>query len=194
MVQSFISISELDLIKKIADKDRFAFSEFYNRFFRVVFNRSLRIVGDVGEAEEVVQEVFLQIWNTADTYNSKRGEILSWIINITKSRAIDKLRNIKFKKHSITIKEEYLLLKYDFKTKTEENTEKSLIIKNALDNLPTEQKKVIEIVYYDGFTQIEAAKKLKIPIGTIKTRIRLAVLKLRADLSPYFNDEIIANF
>ena len=194
MEESILSTKEYDLIKKIADKDGTAFSDFYNMYSKFVYNRSLRIVCDRGEAEEVVQEVFLQIWNTAETYNSSRGELLSWVLNITKSRAIDKLRNTKFKKQTISIKEECPLLKCDFRIKTEEEVEKTLIIKSALENLPTDQKKAIEIVYYDGLTQFEAAEKLKIPVGTIKTRIRLAVLKLRVNLSPYFNDETVANF
>ena len=186
-------MSESELISGIVHKDRSAFSELYNRFSQSVFKWSLKIVKDKGEAEEVVQEVFLQIWNTAATYNSNRGEIATWIINITRSRAIDKLRNSKFKKQNITIKEEILLLKYDTRIKFEEKSENRSIIKNALNKLPTEQKKAIETVYYDGLTHIEAAEKLKIPVGTIKTRIRLAVSKLRIALLPYFKDQLLSN-
>ena len=193
MDQGIEWMTESDLINRIVDKDRSAFSELYNRFSQSVFKWSLRIVKDKGEAEEVVQEVFLQIWNTAATYNSNRGEISTWIINITRSRAIDKLRNSKFKNQNITIKDEILLLKYDTRIKFEEKSQNRSIIKNALNKLPTEQKKAIEIVYYDGLTHIEAAEKLKIPVGTIKTRIRLAVSKLRIDLSPYFKDQLLSN-
>ena len=193
MGHSHSRISESELIIKIADKDRSAFSELYNRFSASVFKWSLRIVRDRDEAEEVVQEVFLQIWKSAKSYNSERGEIATWIINITKSRSIDKLRNTKFKRKNISIGEE-LLTKKRSGLMTEEKTEDRNIIKNALEKLPAEQKRAIEIVFFGGFTHHEAAEKLQIPVGTIKTRIRLAVSKLRVDLSTYFNDRMISNY
>ena len=188
MEQSIAWMSQSDLIDRITDRDILAFSELYNRFSSTVFHRSMKILRDKGEAEEVVQEVFLQIWNTAETYNSNSGQISTWIINITRSRAIVKLRNTRFKKQIITIRDEFIQLKYDLRMKVQEKAENRVIIKNVLEKLPKEQKKAIKIVYYDGLTHLEAAEKLKIPVGTIKTRIRLAVSKLRIDLSPFFND------
>jgi RNA polymerase sigma-70 factor (ECF subfamily) len=175
----------MGLIPKVALKDKSAFNELYNRFSQVVFNLAMRIVADRGEAEEIVQEVFFQIWDKASLYDSNRGAESTWIINIARSRAIDRLRTLGFRKFNTEINEEKINHKSDLASLIEQKDERKTIIQKALDSLPDEQRVAIEMVYFEGYTHYEIAEKLNQPVGTIKTRISLGVAKLRKQIAPY---------
>ncbi|MGH7807215.1 MAG: sigma-70 family RNA polymerase sigma factor [Thermodesulfobacteriota bacterium] len=176
----------MDLIPRIARKDKAAFNELYHGFSQVVFNLGFRVLRDRGEAEEIVQEVFFQVWDKASSYDPNRGAVTTWIMNITRSRAIDRLRTLGFRKLNTEMDVERINPKSDFIRITEGDKEKRTIIQKALDNLPEEQRLAVEMAYFDGFTHYEIAERLNKPVGTIKTRITLGVARLRKQLIHYF--------
>jgi RNA polymerase sigma-70 factor (ECF subfamily) len=143
---------------------------------------------DKEDAEEVVQEIFLQVWNKAYSYDSERGAVSTWILNIARSRSIDKLRTVGYRQRNIEIDEEKVNSNDDVSRIIEDREESKKVIRQALENLPDKQRIAIEIVYFEGFTHLEAAEKLNEPVGTIKTRIRLGVLKLKEKIMPYLED------
>jgi RNA polymerase sigma-70 factor (ECF subfamily) len=180
--------SFMDLIPRVARKDKAAFNELYYGFSQVVFNLAFRILRDKGEAEEIVQDVFFQVWDKAPSYDPKRGAVTTWTMNIARSRAIDRLRTLGFRKLNTVMDVERINPKSDFVRITEGNEEKRTIIQKALDNLPEEQRLAVEMAYFDGFTHYEIAERLNKPVGTIKTRITLGVARLRKQLIPYFHE------
>ncbi len=175
-----------DLMVRVAKKDKAAFNQLYDRFSQVVYNLSFRILKDRGEAEEIVQEVFFQIWEKASSYDPGRGAESTWILNIARSRAIDKLRALGFMRFNAELDVEKINPKSDFHRITEGKEEKRTIIQAALDNLPEEQRVAVEMAYFEGFTHYEIAEMLNKPVGTIKTRITLGVARLRKQLVNYF--------
>jgi RNA polymerase sigma-70 factor (ECF subfamily) len=169
-----------ELINRLRKGDKSAFREVYARYSQVVFNLALRMLRSREEAEEVVQEIFLQVWNKADSYDSQRGAISTWIVNIARSRSIDKLRTLGYRGQTTELN--------DFSRIIEDREESRKIIREALDSLPDNQRIAIEMVFFEGLTHIEAAERLNEPVGTIKTRIRLGVAKLKEKISPYIGD------
>ena len=185
MPRKYSETKDTELLPKIAEKDLSAFDEIYTRFSQVVYNLSYKVLNNKNDAEEVVQEVFLQIWNKASNYDKVRGAVSTWIINITRSRAIDKFRSLKNVRNTSFLDNDILDLIAPKIFIIEDASERKNIIKNALEQIPADQKDVIDKVYFEGATHIEAADILKIPVGTVKTRLRLGILKLRESISPY---------
>lgn len=185
-----MSNRELDqqLIEKVKNGDKTAFKEVYSKFSQVTYNLALRILKDKEDAEEVVQEIFLQVWNKAYSYDSERGALSTWVLNIARSRAIDKLRTVGYRNKNVEIDEEKLKSNADLSQTIEDKDENKNVIRQALESLPDKQRIAIELVYFEGLTHIEAAEKLEEPVGTIKTRIRLGVLKLKDKIMPYIED------
>lgn len=175
----------IDLIKR-GDKE--ALREIYSRFSQAVYNMAFRMLRDREDAEEVVQEIFLQVWNKAQTYERGRGAVSTWIINIARSRSIDKLRTLGYRDKNTELDEEKLNSNTDFSRILEDREEKNNVIFQALSALPENQRAVIELVYFEGFTHVEAAEQLKEPVGTIKTRLRLGVIKLKEKMAPYIKE------
>lgn len=177
-----------ELIEQVTRGDKSAFKEIYSRFSQVTYNLALRMLRDKEDAEEVVQEIFLQIWNKAHSYNPERGAVSTWVLNIARSRSIDKLRAVGYRNKNIEIDEEKVNSKVDLSRNIEDRDESKNVIKQALETLPEKQRIAIELVYFEGVTHIEAAEKLKEPVGTIKTRIRLGIMKLKDKIMPYIED------
>ncbi len=184
------STRELDqeLIYQVKKGDKTAFKEIYSRFSQVTYNLVLRILRDKEDAEEVVQEIFLQVWNKAYTYDPDRGAVSTWVMNIARSRAIDKLRTLGYKDINIEIDEEKVNSNEDLSRTIEDREQSKNIIKQALDSLPENQRIAIELVYFEGLTHMETAERLDVPVGTIKTRIRLGVMKLKDKIMPYIEN------
>jgi RNA polymerase sigma-70 factor (ECF subfamily) len=174
------------LVAKIACGDQQAMSLLYNGTNRLIFGLILRIIGDRSMAEEVLLDVYAQVWRQADRYDTSRGAPLGWITTIARSRAIDRLRS---ERHNLqqdelneaTTSEQTRTSNPETATAMSEMRD---IVRAALDNLPPEQREVIELSYYSGFTQTEIAARLGQPLGTIKTRTRLGMIKLREVLRP----------
>jgi RNA polymerase sigma-70 factor, ECF subfamily len=170
----------VQLIQRAAAQDREAFSQLYDRFSSLVFSLAMRILRSQSDAEDLLQEVFMQLWRQASGYSEERGSPEAWIINIARSRAIDKLRSIRRRDRS------FLLTDYPGGAESPENvenaageTEARLAMTSALRHLTEAQRKVMELAYYDGLSQSEIAEHLKEPLGTVKTRIRAGIQRLR---------------
>lgn len=182
-------VPEILLLQRIARGDTQAMSEFYDRFSRLAFGIALQVLQNSAEAEEVTQDVFLQVWNKAITYDPAQGRVLTWFSSIARHRAIDQLRRRKARPegHSVGWDE-------CCEDRSEElgSLEPGLIssqqrdaVRAALQNLPAEQREALSLAYFQGLTQQEIADRLDQPLGTVKTRIRLAMLKLRTALSAF---------
>lgn len=174
------------LISRVADGDQSALTDLYDSTSRLVFGLILRVVGDRATAEEVVLDVYTQVWRQASTYDSKRGAPLAWIMTIARTRAIDRLRS---SRHDTQNKEplDSIGETRSAGASPEENTvlsERRNLVRSALNLLSAEQREVIELAYYSGLSHSEIALKLNQPLGTVKTRTRLGMMKLRDTLRP----------
>ena len=170
----------LHLIQQVAKQDRDAFSQLYDRFSTLVFTLAMRMLKARSDAEDLLQEVFVQVWRQAQNYSAERGSPEAWIINIARSRAIDKIRSIRRMQKSFVHTDD------PARAESPENVESSaaesetrLTMNSALANLPDPQRKVLELAYFDGLTQNEIADRLAEPLGTVKTRTRSGIQKLR---------------
>lgn len=173
------------LIERMAGGDESALSSLYDRSSRLIFGLLLRILNDAGLAEEVLLDVYMQVWRQAGKYDPARGKTLAWLVTIARSRAIDRLRSIRqeeTRKESLDAAGGQGLA---FTTAFEDPTlapERQRIVRSALATLPHEQREVIEMAYYLGLSHSEIAARLGQPLGTVKTRTRLGMMKLREQL------------
>jgi RNA polymerase sigma-70 factor (ECF subfamily) len=139
--------------------------------------RMLRISPD---AEDLLQEVFVQVWHQANRYSEERGSPEAWIVNIARSRAIDKLRSIRRMERSLILTDDPATAESsDNVESSAAESETKLTMNSALANLPEAQRKVLELAYFDGLSQSEIANRLKEPLGTVKTRMRSGIQRLR---------------
>lgn len=169
------------LIRRMAGEDRQAFSDFYDRYASLAFALIRRIIIQPAEAEEVLQEVFWQVWMEAGAYDEKRGSPEAWILNRARSRAIDKLRSIRRRRETFVapVDERTWPARPDETLSTGSYAEDGEAVRSALALLPGSQREVIELAFYQGLTQSEIALRLGEPLGTIKTRMRLGLERLR---------------
>ena len=168
------------LIQQVANQDRDAFSQLYDRFSTLVFTLAMRMLRVRSDAEDLLQEVFVQVWRQAQSYSAVRGSPEAWIINIARSRAIDKIRSIR------RMEKSFVLTDDPARAESSDNVESSvaesearMAMNSALANLPETQRRVLELAYFDGLTQTEIADRLAEPLGTIKTRMRSGIQRLR---------------
>ena len=175
---------EAELVRRIAERDAEALSDLYDRFSGVLLALIHRVVGGAGDAEEVLQEVFIQVWNQADRYDRSRSSVSSWLSLITRSRSIDRLR-----KNQVKDRTAQAAFAEDSRTDTSPQGVRNVLylerrrrVREALDELPDAQRQVIELAFFGGMTQSEIAESTGIPLGTVKTRTLLAMKKLRLAL------------
>ena len=174
------------LLERIAAKDKDALNALYNRYMTPVYSLSLHMLKQPPLAEEVTQDVFLNIWLKADSFNASRGNPRSWIMSVTHHRVVDVIR-ARRRAYNATDPEGYDTLERlpSSEPSVESQVTQSLDrerIMRALATLPDNQREVIELAYFEGYSQSEMAEKLSQPLGTIKTRVRLAMQKLRMSL------------
>jgi len=176
---SLFSLDDDELARLVAQRNREAFITLYDRHAARVFALVLRMLGEKMSAEEVVQDTFLKLWTRADTFSSKKGALLAWLLTIARRTALDRIRleNRRPEFGNPTNPEDTWRLSPDPNSETEEARWRSLHF--ALHDLPKEQRLVIELAYYHGMSQSQMAEYLQIPLGTIKTRLRLGMEKLR---------------
>lgn len=179
------------VISLIAQGDQQAMSALYHGTSKLVFGLVLRILGDRGLAEEVLLDVYAQVWRQAGRFDTSRGAALGWITTIARSRAIDRLRSERHNLQEYELNEATAHEAGDVDPESaSEASEMRRFIRAALDGLPPEQREVIELSYYSGLTQSEIAVKLNQPLGTVKTRTRLGMIKLREVLKPLMETTI----
>lgn len=171
------------LIEQIILQDQEALAMLYDRYAAMVKGLAYRILNSPEEAEEVVLDVFSQIWRKASSYDSRQSRVDTWIFMIARSRTLDKLRSLSRLAQVVTACEQ--LVPVPLNTPEEELiiSERREQVQTAMANLPPEQRQVIELAYYQGLSHTEIAAKMNLPLGTIKTRIRLGLNKLRQGLS-----------
>lgn len=171
------------LIKLIADAQTDAIKELYDRYHRLVFIVALAIVGDPSLAEEITLDVFVRVWRGAKTYRADRAQVNTWLVAITRHHAIDILRRQSSHPDLGSSNSDDLLSRTKSTAPdTETHVMSSLQreqIREAVAQLPAEQREVLILAYFKGYTQRQIAELLAQPLGTIKTRIRLAMQKLR---------------
>lgn len=171
--------ADVSLLTAIARGDEQALASLYDRYRLILFGLIQRILHSRPEAEDVLQEVFLQVWQKAADFNQSRGRPFTWLVTLARSRAIDRLRSLGARDRLATA---------SAREETEEVadavtdailSERGKVVRDALRELPEEQQQVLLLAYFDGFTQSEIAERLGSPLGTVKTRMRSGMIKLR---------------
>jgi RNA polymerase sigma-70 factor (ECF subfamily) len=174
-------------LRRLAAGDGDAAARLYDRHARAVYSLALRIVNDEGDAEDVVQEVFAQAWRQAARYDASRGVVGAWLLMMTRSRAIDKLRSARARPDSRAVDDPRVIDEMPAVLRDAPSriidAENARLAQRALAELPLLQRLVIELAYYEGLTQREIADRLEQPLGTVKSRLRLGLLKLRDALA-----------
>ncbi|MEX5214771.1 MAG: sigma-70 family RNA polymerase sigma factor [Nitrospiraceae bacterium] len=177
----------IGLIAKTAQGDQTAFSVLYDQSSPQVYGLILRLVGNTHTAEEVMLDVFTQVWKQAHTYDRQRGTAGGWLMTLARTRAIDRIRAGRTERATFTPMEEAEWLPSNQATPEAQSVEEQQrrILQQALEALSSEQRQPILMAYFGGYSQSEIAERLGIPLGTIKTRMRLGMIKLRDLLAPY---------
>jgi RNA polymerase sigma-70 factor, ECF subfamily len=169
------------LVRRMAAGDREAFGAFYDRYAPLVYPLIVRIVRDRSDAADVLQDVFWEAWQGAGTYDPARGTPEAWMITRARTRAIDRVRAVRRRGETFAppLDEGLAAAPAEAGGDAAERAEDRGLILSALDTLPQPQREVIELAYYAGLTQTQIAERLEQPLGTVKTRIRLGLERLR---------------
>jgi RNA polymerase sigma-70 factor, ECF subfamily len=179
-------LADEELMPLIGQKDPDAFEVFYDRHGGVAYSLAYRIVGERGAAEDVTQEAFISIWRSGARYDSARGSVRSWMLGVVRNRAIDALRRRAGHAPKLDFDDDSILEHRPAGEMTETEAlrrETASEVRGALERLPGEQSKVIELAYFGGFSHTEIAAMLGVPLGTVKGRMRLGLEKIRGQLA-----------
>ena len=185
-------LGDHQLMYRVAMAEKEALEALYARYSSSVYSLAMFMLKQEALAEEVTQDIFLNIWTKASSYKAERGEPKSWIMSVAHHRIVDVIRSRR-RTQNVTDPGAYDRLEMlpSSRISTEEEVERRIereYILDALDALPPEQRQVIMLAYFEGYSQSEMAKILNQPLGTVKTRVRLAMKKLRAALEGEIND------
>jgi RNA polymerase sigma-70 factor (ECF subfamily) len=171
---------DIALIARIVARDATSVGELYDRHSRLLYGLLLKIIKDRSEAEELLQEVFVQVWTRADTYNVQLGTPIAWLVRIARNRAIDRLRANTVRTR--TVEATPLPPPVETPEARAVMSEQQRAVAHALEALPPDQRQLIEHAYFTGLTQSELATRFGLPLGTVKTRVRTGMMTLRRDL------------
>ncbi|HKR22817.1 MAG TPA: sigma-70 family RNA polymerase sigma factor [Pyrinomonadaceae bacterium] len=176
--------NDVELLKAVAARNEAALGQIYDRYRVILFGVLLRILNDRAEAEDVLQETFLQVWRRAADFDEKRGRPFTWLVTLARSRGIDRLRTLASRERvAQACAKENPEEEYSDAATDVVKSEQRGVVNKALDQLPEEQKRPLMLAYFDGLTQSEIAAHLGAPLGTVKTRMRAGMMKLRELLS-----------
>ena len=171
-------ITDEELVNALITKDKDSVGILYDKYSAFLFGIINRIVNSDETSEDLLQEVFVKIWKNIGSYDSSKGKLITWMANISRNLAIDKIRSKDYKNS----KQNHDIENYVNKIEDERNDSfkpEFVGVKEMLNKLMPEQRTIIDLVYFQGYTQNDVSVKLGIPLGTVKTRIRSAILKLR---------------
>jgi len=179
-VQSESAAADVELLHAVARGDEAALARLYDAYRVILFGLLIRILNSREEAEDILQDVFVQVWRRAKDFDEKRGRPFTWLVTLARSRAIDRLRLLGARQRLVTgAAQEKTEAVSDALTDTIRQAQKETV-RRALAELPDEQKQTLMLAYFEGLTQSEIAAKLNAPLGTVKTRMRSGLIKLRA--------------
>lgn len=180
------AVDDVALLTRIAQCDQTALSLFYDRYARVIYGLAFKSLRSVEESEEVVLDVFAQVWRIADRYDVQKGRVETWLFTLARSRILDRLRKLQRTNSGafVSIDAAEVQPRADCRDLFEEASirERRSQVMAALQTLPKEQRFVLELAYYQGLTQSEIAAQTGLALGTVKTRIRLGLSKLKSAL------------
>jgi RNA polymerase sigma factor (sigma-70 family) len=177
-----VTISEVDLIARLRRKDQSALDYLYDHYSSALYGVVYRILKKEDTAEEVLQDIFLKVWEKIESYDPSKGKLFTWMINIARNQAIDKTRSKEESKSKKTDDIDLLVNKIDRQENTEMEVD-AIGLKEVLLRLSEDQRFIVTQLYLKGYTQSEVAEEFDIPLGTVKTRLRLAMIELRSILA-----------
>lgn len=177
-----ISLSEEELVNALKRQDTIAIKALYDMYSGALLGVISRIVIQTEVAEDLLQETFVKVWNSAASYDSSKGRLFTWMMNVARNLSIDKLRSKDFKN---SVKNQDIENNVDFIDEQKKVTfnADTLGLKELVTQLKPEFKDVLDMIYFKGYTHVEAAEELNLPLGTVKTRIRMAILALRKNFN-----------
>jgi RNA polymerase sigma-70 factor (ECF subfamily) len=188
---SYGDLDDIQLLSMIQQQDRGALEALYDKYGGAVYSLAMRMLSDSGAAQEVTQDTFFNVWRRASSYHSQRGKVTSWLFSIAHHRTIDELRRRRRVQSQVQDG-------VDLTNKPSEGADDPVAyataqyersqLKDALHTLRVEQREVVELAYFGGLTHSEIAKHLDQPLGTVKTRMRLGLRKLREALGPHVQE------
>lgn len=173
-----ISLSEEELVLSLQHREKIAVEALYDMYSASLFGVISRIINDTAIAEDVLQETFVKIWHSFSSYSTEKGRLFTWMVNIARNLAIDKIRSKDFKNQNKNQEIENNVTFIDEQRNTVYKPE-LMGVKDLVQTLKPEQQLIVDLVYFKGYTHVEAAEELGIPLGTIKTRLRMAIQELR---------------
>ena len=171
-------IPEETLVELLRQQNTKAFGILYDNYSSALYGIILRIVDKQEIAEDVMQDSFVKIWKNFTQYDAAKGRLFTWMVNLARNLAIDKVRSKEFSNSSKNQNLDDIVHFVDFKTNSTPNPD-VIGLKKLVDELDPEQKKLIDLLYFGGYTQMEVSEKFGIPLGTVKTRARMAIMNLR---------------
>jgi RNA polymerase sigma-70 factor (ECF subfamily) len=177
-------LTDLELVHQLASGDTAALAEFYDRYGSLAYSIAYRVLGDQGRAEDVVQDAFLRLWNNAGQFDAARGSLRTWLMTAVRNRAIDYLRGRgahERQEREITTELPAAGSGSDPWREVSASLEREAI-REALNKLPSEQRQAVELSYFGGYTNREIAAMIRVPLSTVKGRMRLALEKLHSYL------------
>ena len=180
--------AEIALLRRVAQGDRRAFEELYDRFSGVLFSTAYRVLNNQEAAEDVLQDVFIQIWEKAPLYDPTRGKPMTWAVTLTRNKAIDRLRSTvrRNRLQDDVQRESETFEQFDDRSSFDAvaSGETSKLVREAIQKLTKDQREAIELAFFSSLTQTEIAERLGEPLGTIKARIRRGMMKLKDVIGP----------
>ncbi len=171
-----LKYTEVELLQGLQLHDEQAYSFLYDHYSKALFNIIYQVVPQQELAEDILQEAFVKIWQNIASYDSSKGRLFTWMLNICRNQAIDRTRSKDFNKQTKTISLSESV--YDNKQGVSVKAD-DIGLRKTINKLPEEGRKILELAYYQGYTQDEISKMLNIPLGTVKTRIRTTLILLR---------------
>ena len=171
--------NDVALLSAIAARDEVALARLYDRYRAILFGLLMRILNNREEAEDVLQEVFLQVWRKAEDFDENRGRPFTWLVTLARSRGIDRLRTLAARERVAEAGAREASEEISDAVTDAFKSEQRGLVSDALAKLPDEQKRPIMLAYFEGLTQSEIATNLGAPLGTVKTRMRTGMIRLR---------------